>query len=97
MVRTKPLIFEMDLPRRPVQRSLGRAVFETALWELDSTAVQRRGGGADWYEARRSSFLEQAVHGLEEDDGACYVDVETWCFCSCFDTEGRNEERRTWK
>ena len=95
--RTKPLIFEMDLPRRLVQRSFRRAVFETALRELGCAAIQRRGGGADGYEARRSAFLERAVHGLEEHDGACYVDLEVWWLCSGFGMEGRSEERQTWK
>ncbi len=44
--------FEVNFPRRPVQRSLCRAVFQTALRELDCAAIQRRGGVLNWDEAR---------------------------------------------
>ena len=63
--RTKPIVFEVDLPRRPIQRCLRRTIFEPSLRELDRPAVQTRAGGANWDEARRRALLEKGVHSLE--------------------------------
>ena len=63
--RTEPIVFEVDLPRRPIQRCFRRTIFETSFRKLYCPAVQTRAGGANWDEARRRALLEKGVHSLE--------------------------------
>jgi hypothetical protein len=64
----------MDLPRRPVQRGLARAVRPQVQgsWCQVAQAPRRR---TDGDEARERAGLEQCAHGLEENDRAEDVDL----------------------